>query len=339
MSIRSKEILSPQSPLETFKEVVPVVNSMQSSVISTDNRLYPVGLSVIEFSRKMLNLENSSHVNLIYNLQSGPSIDLYPELVSYTTLPNRFVYNNSNHTQSGNVYCDASENPYSVVIGCPHDINETIQCDGNPGKVAYNCSRAYIEPACSNTNSLSNDWFACSAETFSDNNITCKCSSIFKSTLVSQVDILVGTHLVNKMTIFGSSFTILPLVKTSVSLLLSGLSKSEFENSMILKTAIRSVVSETLGISLNSISEEIIFTTKLRIEANSVNVKLTITSVLTSNAISSIMSNSVSTATNKFINTALGITKLFDSLKYIYISYYLSKFIIILLINSKWLQF
>ena len=317
MSIKSKEILSPQSPLETFNDVVPVINSMQSSVISTDNRLNPVGLSLIEFSRKVFDFqfENSSHVNLIYNLQSGPSINLYPDLVSYTTLPNRFVYNNSNYTQSGNVYCDASENPYSVVIGCPHEINETIRCDGNPGKVAYNCSRAYIEPTCSNTNSQSKDWFACSAETFSDSNITCKCSSILKSALVSQVDILVGTHLVNKMTVFGSSFAIMPLVKTSVSLVLSGLSKSEFENSMILKTAIRSAVSETLGISLNSISEEIILSTKLRIEANSVNVKLTITSVLTSNAISSILSNSVSSTTTSFINTALGITKLLALIK------------------------
>jgi hypothetical protein len=313
MSIKSKEILSPQSPLESFYDLVPAINSMQSGVVSSDNRLYPIGLSIIEFSREMfgLHFENSSQINLIYNFQNGPSISLYSDLLSFTTFSNRFIYNHSSHTHSGNIYCDASENPYSVIVGCPHEINTTVQCDGNPGKVAYNCSRTYIEPTCSNTNPQSNSSLVCSAETYSDSNITCKCSSILKNKpSSSQVDIILKSHLVNKKIPFGSSFTILPLVTTSVNFLLSGLSKSEFENSIILKTAIRSAVSKTLGISLNSISEEVTLTSKLRVQVNNVNVKLTITSVLTSSSISSILASSISSTTDSFINEAIGITKL-----------------------------
>jgi hypothetical protein len=286
---------------------------MQSSEVSSDNRLYPVGLSILEFSREIFDsdyeFKNSSQVNLIYNLQSGPSINLYSDLDSFTTLPNRFTYNDSSYIQSGIIYCDSSENPYSVIVGCPQEIT-TIQCNGNPGKVVYNCSQVYTEPTCSNMNSQSNNSFVCAAETYSDSNITCKCSSISNSYPVSQVDILLRTQLVKKKTLFGSSYNILPLMLTSVSLLLAGLSKNEFENSMILKTAIRSAVSKTLGISLNSISEEVTLTSKLRVQVNNVNVKLTITSVLTSSSISSILASSISSTTDSFINEAIGITKL-----------------------------
>jgi len=313
--LASSTILSPLSPLEFYYNVKPSITNMKSSNISNDNRLNGIGLSVIQFSRNILGLsyQNYSYLELAYNFQNIQSKSLISDLISSSTLQNDFNFVPM-YPVTGIAYCEVFSSPYKLQVGCPKS-NETVNCDGNPAIVYYNCPANIIAPVCSNINPATNSSVICSTQSYFASNSSCECSMVPKANLPYIVDIQLVSYLSEISKPFSSIITPFKnqtITFTQVFFKISGLSTSLFESSIILQTALRLAISSDLGLPIASITLPISNSVQAasirdrnKLKASIITVEVIITSVLSSNDILTKLANTLSTLTATFISNAI----------------------------------